>query len=199
MWPSTQGSLLLRLRSQDNASSWKLFVDIYMPLVYAFCRKRGMQHADASDVTQDVFLKLSRVMPRFEYRPEAGYFRGWLGKVTLNQIRRHWHRNQSRVRAAGAGLDEQLAEKQSGNDSESWMEQFHDHLLRVSLDRIRPEFSIESWRAFEMLWVEGMSTDEVAAKLQRDRNWLYKAKHRIVQRLEQEVIFLSDDIPQFHR
>ena len=158
-----------------------------------------MQHADASDVTQEVFVKLSDVMPRFEYDPETGYFRGWLGKVTLNQIRRHFRRDHSRVRGAESGADDRLAERPSDSDDELWIEQFHDHLLRTSLERIRPEFSAESWSAFQMLWVEEKSTADVAAALKRDRNWLYKAKHRIVQRLEQEVIFLSDNIPQFHR
>jgi len=199
VWPSTQGSLLLQLRGQGNASSWKLFVDIYMPLVYAFCRKRGMQHADASDVTQEVFVKLSDVMPRFDYDPETGYFRGWLGKVTLNQIRRHFRRDQSRVRGDQSRADDPLAERQSDSDNELWIEQFHDHLLRTSLERIRPEFSAECWSAFQMLWVEEKSTDDVAVSLGRDHNWLYKAKHRVMQRLEREVLFLSDDIPQFHR
>ena len=198
-WPSTQGSLLLRLRGSGDSFAWKTFVDIYSPLVYAFCRKRGVQHADASDVTQDVFLKLNDAMSKFEYMPESGSFRAWLGTVTRNVMRRHYQRSHSRSRGVEGGMTKQLAETQLSTDDELWDAQFNDHLLRTALDRIRPEFSTETWRAFEMLWIEERTVPDVASALNRNRNWLYKAKHHVIQRLEQEVLFLADDIPRFHQ
>jgi len=45
---------LLCLRDLQNAEAWEQFVEIYTPLVYNYCRCRGLQDADAADVTQDV-------------------------------------------------------------------------------------------------------------------------------------------------
>lgn len=198
-WPSTHASLLLLLRDGGNPSAWEAFVDIYMPLVYTFCTKRGLQHADASDVTQTVFQRLTRALPGFEYNAETGFFRGWLGAVIRNEISRHCGRNHVEARGIGMGMSDQLASKQSRSDDELWIDQFNDHILSTAMNRIRPEFSTETWQAFEMLWIEEKTTDDVAAALKHDRNWLYKAKHQIIRRLEQEVLFLTDDIPQFHR
>lgn len=198
-WPSTHASLLLQLRNVNNASAWEAFVDIYMPLVYAFCKKRGLQHADASDVTQIVFQSLTKAFPGFEYNAEVGRFRGWLGTVIRNEIHRHRGRNQAEAHSSGLWKTDQLAGQPSCSDDAVWIDQFNDHILSTAIERIRPEFSSEAWQAFEMLWIEEKTTDDVASAIKRDRNWLYKAKHRIIQRLEQEVLFLTDDIPQFHR
>jgi hypothetical protein len=46
----TSPSLLLRLRDPADAGSWQTFIDVYLPLVYGHCRKRGLQDADATDV-----------------------------------------------------------------------------------------------------------------------------------------------------
>ena len=37
------------------------------PLVYRFARRRGLQEADAADVTQDVFRAVARSIRQFDY------------------------------------------------------------------------------------------------------------------------------------
>ena len=53
--PETRQSLLLRLKDATQQEAWQEFVDIYEPLVYRLARKRGLQHADAMDISQEVF------------------------------------------------------------------------------------------------------------------------------------------------
>jgi hypothetical protein len=48
--PSTPSSLLEGLR-QGDAASWRRLALLYGPLVYGWCRRRGLQAADAQDVT----------------------------------------------------------------------------------------------------------------------------------------------------
>jgi RNA polymerase sigma-70 factor (ECF subfamily) len=60
---TTHQSLLLRIRNERDADSWSQFVSRYAPLVQGFLRKRGLQDADASHLTQ-------------EYCPSRGSFRG---------------------------------------------------------------------------------------------------------------------------
>src|SRR6516165_8924891 len=85
---STRPSLLLRIRDPRDAEAWQTFVDVYGRLVYRHCRGRGLPHEDAENVTQEVFAQVSQAIRRFDYRPEAGRFRGWLGTVTRNEINR---------------------------------------------------------------------------------------------------------------
>jgi hypothetical protein len=52
--PLTRASLLERLRDLEDEDAWAQFVHLYAPLVYGYFRKRGLQDADAADLTQDV-------------------------------------------------------------------------------------------------------------------------------------------------
>lgn len=54
--PTTQSSLLLRLRDARDEEAWNHFVEVYAPLVYRYARRRGLQDCDAGDVAQDVLL-----------------------------------------------------------------------------------------------------------------------------------------------
>src|SRR5262245_64438036 len=51
--PTTQLSLLARIRDVRDAQAWGEFVDIYAPLVYRLARRHGLQDADAADLAQD--------------------------------------------------------------------------------------------------------------------------------------------------
>ena len=52
--PPTRPSLLVRIRDNGDREAWRQFVDLYAPLVYKFARRRGLQDADAADLTQEV-------------------------------------------------------------------------------------------------------------------------------------------------
>ena len=97
----TRPSLLLRLRDAADAASWQTFAETYAPLIYRHCRRHGLQDADAADVTQEVLDQVVRSIRTFEYRPERGRFRDWLGTVTRHKLAR-FHRRQGRA-AVGAG------------------------------------------------------------------------------------------------
>src|SRR5262249_12570982 len=78
----TRASLLLRLRQNpEDQAAWSQFVDRYGPQVYAWCRRWGLQQADAEDVTQNVLTRLAAKLRTFEYDP-AQRFRAWLKTLT---------------------------------------------------------------------------------------------------------------------
>ena len=79
-WPSTRYTLLRRIRITDDRAAWTSFVDLYSPLVYRYCLRRGLQDADARDVVQEVFIRVGRGIERFEHDPARGQFRAWLGR-----------------------------------------------------------------------------------------------------------------------
>ena len=84
--PVTRPSLLLRMRDARDHEAWHTFVDLYAPLVYRFARRRGLQDADAADLTQDVLRLVADVMKNGKYDPGRGSFRGWLHTVTRNAV-----------------------------------------------------------------------------------------------------------------
>ncbi|MHC4402267.1 MAG: RNA polymerase sigma factor [Planctomycetota bacterium] len=62
----TRPTLLLRVRDAADGQAWSQFVRIYSPLVYRYARRRGLQDADAADVTQDVLQTVAGAIGRFD-------------------------------------------------------------------------------------------------------------------------------------
>src|ERR1700736_4307969 len=65
--PETRPSLLVRIRDAQDRDAWGQFVELYGPVVYRFGRKRGLQDADAADLTQTVFQAVSGAIQRLDY------------------------------------------------------------------------------------------------------------------------------------
>ena len=62
--PMTRPSLLVRLRNLQDQQSWEEFYTIYQPLVFRMARSQGFQDADASELTQEVFLAVASAIER---------------------------------------------------------------------------------------------------------------------------------------
>jgi len=195
--PSTNITLIGRLRAPDDDTAWRAFVDLYTPLVYRHCRGRGLQDADAKDVTQEVFTQVSRGMRTFVYDPSRGRFRGWLGTIVSHAIGKHF----TRLRRAGQGVGGSdagglVAGAQNENDA-AWTEEFNTQILRSALDRTRPEFETATWRAFELTWIGETTPQEAAALLERPVPWIYKARFKVLAQLKEQVLFLTADVAFF--
>src|SRR6185436_10592471 len=93
--------LLLRLRDLDDAEAWSQFVRLYLPLVYEYLRRRGLQDADAADVAQNVLTSIAAAMPGFVYDPGRGSFRGWLLTVTRSRAVEWWQRERKQAAVSG--------------------------------------------------------------------------------------------------
>src|SRR5438046_372013 len=103
----TRPSLLARLGDPEDRAAWQQFVNLYGNLVYGFARQRGLQDADAADLTQEVFLAIARSAGRWQYDPQQGSFRGWLYGVTRHKLARLLEQRRSTAIGTG-GTDAQL-------------------------------------------------------------------------------------------
>jgi len=99
--PETRPSLLVRVRDPADGPAWVQFVDIYAPLIYGYARKRGLQDADAADVTQEVLQAVAPAIRRLDYDPRRGSFRGWLFTIVRNELRTFMTRQGRQARGRG--------------------------------------------------------------------------------------------------
>lgn len=130
--PVTRPSMLLRLRNNQDVTAWQTFADVYGRLVYRYCRRRGLQEADAVDVMQEVLVQVSRSMPRFEYQPQRGRFRSWLATVTRSKLNRFWKRAPT---TRQLGVEDPLA-----TCDLAWDDEYHQMLLAAAVERTKPYF-----------------------------------------------------------
>jgi RNA polymerase sigma-70 factor (ECF subfamily) len=187
----TRPSLLVRLRDAGDSASWQTFVDLYGPVLYRYARRRGLQDADATDVAQEVLAEVARCIRAFEYQPERGRFRDWLGTVLRRRLARFWEKHKRGGAAEPAELEGLAAPPQ---DAE-WTDEFNGQVLRVALERIRPHFEETTWAVFDLVWLKTQSAAAAAEALGLSIDVVYKAKSRVLKRLEAEVRLLAEDLP----
>ena len=105
---TTRPSLLAHLHDPQDEAAWRAFEGRYRDLIRRYCRRRGLQTADAEDVSQLVLIALSRTLPGFRYLPERGRFRDYLGRVTENAVWRHLRSPARRDQLLETAMLEQL-------------------------------------------------------------------------------------------
>lgn len=182
-----EASLLLRLHTAPSQEDWKTLVDLYTPVVYRFCRRHGLQDADALDVVQNVFMRTHRAMRTFQYDRRRGVFRSWLCTVAANEIRRD-HKKRLAARQIIHRVSHGGRLEESGSQARTcWDEEFRAELCRMALDRLRVKLKPQNWQAFELIWSEGRKPEAVARLLGKPVTWVYKVKYKIVRRLKEEV------------
>jgi RNA polymerase sigma-70 factor (ECF subfamily) len=185
----------MRLRDLHDASAWELFVSTYAPLIYRYCRRQGLQEADTGDVTQEVLSQVTRSIATFDYQPERGRFRDWLGAVMRSKLARHYQKRARRQGENGSADTSALDETRAPESDPEWVDDFNARLLEVALERIKSDFEPNNWRAFEMVWMQNKPVSDVAQAVGLTASSIYVAKFRVLKRLREEILLLADDVP----
>jgi len=184
----TRASLLARLGDPEDRAAWRQFVELYGSLVYGFARRRGLQDADAADLTQDVFLAVSRAMGRWRYDRDKGSFRGWLYGLTRNKVAAFLRQRQRQPVGSGdTDAQLRLAEEPSPDGEAEWEREFERQLFRLAAARIQDAFAPSTWTAFWRTAVEGRSGAAVARELGMSVGAVYVARSRVLARLTEQV------------
>src|SRR5262245_33915766 len=130
--PITRGSLLVRIRDAGDREAWGQFVDLYAPLVYKFARRRGLQDADAADLTQVVLQAVARARKRLEYDPARGSFRSWLFTVARNKLHNFLAGRKPYTEGSGDTSNQELLERQPAPDPDEaafWEREYERRLF----------------------------------------------------------------------
>jgi RNA polymerase sigma-70 factor (ECF subfamily) len=187
---STPPSLLHRLReAPEDTDAWRRFDNIYRPLLGGWLRGYSLQLHDADDLVQEILRAVANELPRFQYDPARGHFRGWLRQIMVNRLREFW-RAQKRERAFIEPLLEQLQDPNS-DLSQRWDREHDQHVLRALLAQLEPEFAATTWQAFRQL-MGGDKPRVVAAALGLSVNSVWLARSRILKRLREAAQDMTD-------
>ena len=187
---STRLSLLARVKDSSDQQAWDEFTEIYWPVVYRLARRKGLQHADAEDLAQQVLIAVAGAIDDWEPDSQRGRFRAWLYRIAQNQIINSLSRVKPGERGSGdtqvaAALGQQPAPE--GPDSELLAIEYRREIFRWAARQIRDEFHPTTWQAFWMTAVEQRDVDEVARELDKNRGAIYTARSRVMRRLNEKV------------
>jgi RNA polymerase sigma factor (sigma-70 family) len=193
-WGRTRGSLLIRLRDAQNHAAWREFVELYQPVIYRLCRRRGVRHSDAEDLVQQVLILVARAVDRFDASSERGTFRGWLYRISHNVIVNFLSRDLPKNRATGGDDNPALLGAAEKENSSLVRMEVRRQLFREAAQRAREEFEESTFRAFWLTSVEDISIEDAATQLNKTTGAIYAARSRVLKRLRDIVQDLEREI-----
>ncbi len=184
---NTRITLLHRLRDRRDDGSWAEFVEIYTPLVWAYCRKRELRSEDIADIAQEVFRSVWKAMSSFRYDPDKGHFRAWLFTVLRNTIIDHYHKAKRTPTPSRQTLWLDRLETPVDEAALDWDHDYRLRILNWAMERVRPEFTQRNWAIFTETSLNERPPGEVAEQFDLRPNTVTVIKYRIMQRLRQVV------------
>ena len=182
----TQLSLLYRVRDGSDQAAWREFEAKYRELLMRYCRARGLQQSDADDVRQLVMMNLAQSLRNFEYSPEKGRFRSYLGRVVRNSISRYFSRPNTADRALDTAVIATVPDEDPDEKDDLWEREWINHHFRLAMRTIQDTFDRQSVEAFDRL-VAGESVAHVAQACGMSTQAVHKVKQRIRKRMQELV------------
>lgn len=187
--PSTRDSLLLNIRDAENRDAWAEFVEIYEPAIYRSIRLAGLQDADASDLTQEILLKVNQHVHTWQAGKEHGSFRGWLRVVTRNLIV-SWFREKKRHPGSHGSWSLNITSEHAcatADETADFDKEEARSAFRFAAKQVRNEVHDSTWQAFWKVAVEGISIEETAQLLGMNQGAVRVAKCRVQARLKKII------------
>jgi RNA polymerase sigma-70 factor (ECF subfamily) len=176
--------LLDRLRNTGSEADWNIFASIYYPLVLQWCKRSGCPEGETMDMVQEVFLDVHQNIVDFKRR-RRGSFRTWLRRILLSKLSRLRKRRFPEL-IEFEELQECIAIYNSGACDKIRYEE----ILAKACEKVRPEFSEDSWNAFWQTQFVGTDMVEVGGALGLTPNSVYIARCRITRRMKECLIDL---------
>jgi len=188
--PTTNASLVLRLRDCEDEAAWSEFVQIYQPLIRNLVRRKGFQEADAAELTQDVLLVVMRAVKRFEPDRQRGSFRGWIFTITRRLLINFLSSPARRLVGSGrTSVLERLLEQPNRNEAESQVFdlELKRRLFEWAAKRVKEQVEPATWEAFWRTAVLAMPVTKVGHELGLKPGAVYVAKSRVMHQLRLAV------------
>ena len=196
---TTRVVLLERLRrSSSDSSAWSEFVKQYGHLIIHWCRRYGLQSADAEDVAQDVLLRFWRKAATFHY-DSSKRFRNYL-RMVIHSALVEWR--DSLEQCDYYLLDEQVRKLilniPAQEDLIAKLEEAYDlELMELAMASVKQRVQPRTWQAFHLMAIEGRSGPDIAQTLGIDLSLVYVARGRVQRMIRQTVLRFEENDEQF--
>ena len=188
---STSYSLLQRACGHDPRA-WQRISDLYVPLVYGWVRKSGLQESDAADIVQEVFQSLAARLETFRHDRPGDSFYGWLYTITRNKIRDHFRNGAGWPGAAGGTAANVQLRELPAESSEEEADQLTADLARRAAELMKVDFEQRTWQVFWRIVVDQARPADVAEEFGMSAAAVYQAKSRVLRHLRRELDGLLD-------
>lgn len=172
----TDSELLLKLRNPDTRSyGFNLLINSYQKRVYSHVRKMVIDHDDADDVTQEVFIKVHRYLDNF--REDASLFT-WIYRIATNESLAFLQKKKRRFFLPIGDVEGELTQKLEHQPGLSGDE------IQLKLQKALLKLPDKQRLVFNMKYYEELSYEEIAEITQTSVGALKASYHHAVKKIE---------------
>jgi RNA polymerase sigma-70 factor (ECF subfamily) len=189
-FPDTRLSLIARLKAPSDQAAWSEFMEIYRPLVHRLALRKGLQDADAEDLSQQVFCAVAQAIEHWEPDPSRARFRTWLQRIAQNHVLNALQRVRPDRPSGNEPQRTVLYSKpaREGPDSALLRMEYQREVFAWAARQVQAEFEPATWQAFWATAVEGKEVDAVAKELGKRPGAVYAARSRVMRRLKEKTL-----------
>lgn len=176
--PWTSLAELVRRAQGGDRDAFGALVEQFQRTVYSVCLSRLGNHAEALELSQDVFL---HAMRRLDQLREPERFAGW-----LRQIAARMAINRATRRLGPSSVDGEILEETQGrldNPLDELIAREREALLREALDRLKPL----DREALVSFYIRSRSLAEIAEELEAPIGTIKRRLHVARKRLRDEL------------
>lgn len=175
----TDEELLLKLRNDDTRNyGFNLLVRTYQQRVYSIARKMVIDHDDAHDVTQEVFIKIYRSLHTF--REDSKLFT-WIYRIATNECLTFLSKKKRRFFLPIEDIGPELTSKIDSLDGDEIQKKLQKAILKLP-DKQR--------LVFNMKYYEDLTYEEMESVTGTSIGALKASYHHAVKKIEE---FLTKD------
>jgi RNA polymerase sigma factor (sigma-70 family) len=174
--------LLEKIRHPDSKNlGFTLLVRAYQQRVYWHIRKMVIDHDDADDLTQEVFIKIHKNIDTF--RQDSRLYT-WIYRIATNESLNFLQRKKRRFFLPIADLETELAGKVDSSPYVSGEE------VQLKLQKALLKLPDKQRLVFNMRYYDNLSYEDIAAITETSVGALKASYHHAVKKIEE---FLKDN------
>ena len=161
--------------AQRDPAAFAALYQRYYTRVYRYLRIRIQSGEDASDLTQQVFLKALDALPR--YQPGSAPFAAWLFTIARHTLADRYRRRPPTLPLEAAGAIQTEQEMETALLQRESLEQ-----LNALLSQLKPD----ARDLLALRFAAGLTTPEIAATLGKRPDAVRKSLSRLLQSLKEQ-------------
>jgi RNA polymerase sigma factor (sigma-70 family) len=200
----TRPSFLVRLKSGDNAESWKEFYRTYGKVVRDFAIQAGLTDTEADEVVQETAIAMARHLPEFRYNPKVCRFKtfllnqaSWRIKDQINKRKKHGAVDDDSSRPVSSdettrtSTINRIADPLAVDLDALFEGEWRKYTFELAWERMKEKFTLKQIQIFDLLVLKEWPAADVAKSFDLTLTNVYVTRHRISKALEKEIKLLE--------
>lgn len=182
---TTPSSLLTQCRNNSN-EAWEKLHTLYGRLVWHWCSRAGISHADCDEVYQEIFLSVMRSFHTFRKEKPEQKFRKWLKAVAASRIADFFRKNGKKLptqEISEALIPARETEASLSEDEETETSLLYEQLMKI----LRKDFSERDIQVFiRLVTGQCVSSHDVGEEFGLSDAAVRQIKYRIKKKIAEE-------------